>query len=43
LQRTAHPALTLFKIVIMTLVLLTAGVAVYRSNRSAQQSDIAAQ
>jgi hypothetical protein len=39
----AYPAPTLFKILPMTLVLLTAGVAIYRSNRSAQQSDIAAQ
>jgi hypothetical protein len=28
----AHPALTLFKILTMTLVLLTAGVAIYRSS-----------
>jgi glutamate:GABA antiporter len=39
----AHPALTLFKVVIMTLVLLTAGVAIYRSSRSAAQFDSAAQ
>ena len=39
----AHPALTLFKIVIMTLVLLAAGVAIYRSSRRAQQSDISGQ
>ena len=38
---TAHPGLTLFKVVIMTLVLLTAGVAIYRSSRRAQQPDIA--
>ena len=38
----AHPALTLFKVVIMTLVLLTAGVAIYRSSRRARQADIAA-
>jgi amino acid transporter len=37
----AQPALTLFKVVIMTLVLLTAGVAIYRSSRRAQQHDIA--
>ena len=37
----AHPGLTLFKVVIMTLVLLTAGVAIYRSSRRAQQPDIA--
>lgn len=37
----AHPALTLFKVVIMTLVLLTAGVAIYRSSRRAHQPDIA--
>jgi len=36
-----HPALTLFKVVIMTLVLLTAGVAIYRSSRRAHQPDIA--
>ena len=39
----AHPTLTFFKIVIMTLVLLVAGVAIYRSSRSAQQPDIAGQ
>jgi glutamate:GABA antiporter len=39
----AHPTLTFFKIVIMTLVLLGAGVAIYRSSRSAQQPDIAGQ
>ena len=39
----AHPALTLFKVVIMTLVLLTVGVAIYRSRRRAQQSDISSQ
>jgi amino acid transporter len=39
----AHPALTLFKVVIMTLVLLTAGVAIYRSSRRTQRSDISAQ
>jgi glutamate:GABA antiporter len=38
----AHPALTLLKIVIMTLALLTAGVAIYRSSRRAHQPDIAA-
>jgi amino acid transporter len=38
----AHPALTLFKVVIMTLVLLIAGVAIYRTSRRAHQSDIAA-
>jgi glutamate:GABA antiporter len=38
----AHPARTLFKVVIMTLVLLTAGVAIYRSSRRAHQPDIAA-
>jgi hypothetical protein len=32
-----HPAFTLFKVVIVTLVLLTAGVAIYRSSRCAQQ------
>ncbi|HZD44597.1 MAG TPA: hypothetical protein VE109_00825, partial [Acidobacteriaceae bacterium] len=37
----AHPALTLFKILIMTLVLLAAGVAIYRSSRRVQQPDIA--
>jgi amino acid transporter len=37
----AHPVRTLFKIVIMTLVLLTAGVAIYRSSCRAQQIDIA--
>jgi amino acid transporter len=37
----SHPDLTLFKVVIMTLVLLTAGVAIYRSSRRAQQPDIA--
>jgi len=37
----AHPGLTLFKVVIMTLVLLTAGVAIYRSSRRVQQPDIA--
>jgi amino acid transporter len=37
----AHPALTLFKVVIMTLVLLAAGVAIYRSSRRVQQPDIA--
>lgn len=37
----AHPTLTFFKIAIMTLVLLGAGVAIYRSSRSAQQPDIA--
>jgi hypothetical protein len=37
----AHTALTLFKVVIMTLVLLTAGIAIYRSSRCAQQPDIA--
>jgi len=37
----SHPGLTLFKVVIMTLVLLTAGVAIYRSSRRAQQPDIA--
>jgi amino acid transporter len=39
----AHPALTLFKVVIMTLVLLTAGVAIYRSRRNPQRSDISGQ
>jgi amino acid transporter len=39
----AHPALTLFKVVIMTLVLLAAGVTIYRSSRRAQQSDISGQ
>lgn len=39
----AHPALTLFKIVIMTLVLLIAGVAIYRSSRRRQQSGFSAQ
>jgi glutamate:GABA antiporter len=39
----AHPALTLFKIVIMTLVLLIAGIAIYRTSRRAHQPDIAAQ
>jgi glutamate:GABA antiporter len=39
----AHPALTFFKVVIMTLVLLTAGVAIYRSSRRVQQPDIASQ
>jgi amino acid transporter len=39
----AHPSLTLFKVVIMTLVLLTAGVAIYRSSRSAQRSNISGQ
>jgi amino acid transporter len=38
----AHPTLTLFKVVIMTLVLLTAGVAIYRSSRRAHQPHIAA-
>ena len=38
----AHPALTLLKIVIMTLVLLIAGVAIYRTSRRAHQPDIAA-
>jgi amino acid transporter len=38
----AHPALTLFKILIMTLALLAAGVAIYRSSPRAHQSDIAA-
>ena len=37
----AYPVRTLLKIVIMTLVLLTAGVAIYRSSRRAQQFDIA--
>ena len=37
----SHPGLTLLKVVIMTLVLLTAGVAIYRSSRRAQQPDIA--
>ncbi|HEY1804474.1 MAG TPA: APC family permease [Terracidiphilus sp.] len=37
----AHPALTLSKVVIMTLVLLIAGVAIYRSSRRAHQPDIA--
>jgi amino acid transporter len=37
----AHPALTLFKILIMTLVLLVAGVAIYRSSRRVQQPNIA--
>jgi amino acid transporter len=39
----AHTALTLFKSVIMTLVLLIAGVAIYRTSRRAHQPDIAAQ
>jgi glutamate:GABA antiporter len=38
----AHPALNLFKVVIMTLVLLTAGVAIYRSSRRTRQPNIAA-
>lgn len=38
----AHPALNLFKVVIMTLVLLSAGVAIYRSSRRARQPNIAA-
>jgi amino acid transporter len=38
-----RPALTLFKIVIMNIVLLAAGVAVYRSSLRAQQPEIAAQ
>jgi glutamate:GABA antiporter len=37
----AHPARTLFKILTMTLVLLTAGVAIYRSSRRVKQPDIA--
>jgi len=37
----SHPGLTLFKVVIMTLVLLTAGVAIYRSSRRAQQPYLA--
>ena len=39
----AHPALTLFKVVIMTLVLLIAGVAIYRSSLRRQQFDISTQ
>lgn len=39
----AHPTLTLLKIVVMTLVLLGAGVAIYRSSLSAKQPDIAVQ
>ncbi len=39
----AHPSLTFFKIVIMTLVLLVAGVAIYRSSRRPQQPDISSQ
>jgi glutamate:GABA antiporter len=39
----AHPALTLFKVVVMTLVLLIAGVAIYRSSRRAHQPGIAGQ
>jgi glutamate:GABA antiporter len=39
----AHPVLTLSKVVIMTLVLLAAGVAIYRSSRRRQQSDISVQ
>jgi glutamate:GABA antiporter len=38
----AHLALTVFKVVIMTLVLLIAGVAIYRTSRRAHQSEIAA-
>ena len=37
-----HPALTLSKVVIMTLVLLIAGVAIYRSSLRRHQPDIAA-
>ena len=39
----AHPTLTFFKVVIMTLVLLSAGIAIYRSSRRAQRPDIAGQ
>jgi hypothetical protein len=38
----AHPALTLFKILTMILVLLPADVAIYRSSHRAHQPDIAA-
>ena len=40
-EEDPHPTLTLFKIVIMTLVLLGSGVAIYRSSRRLQQFDIA--
>jgi len=36
-----HPTLTLVKIVVMTLALLAAGVAIYRSRRNAQKCDAA--
>jgi hypothetical protein len=40
-EKAAHPALTLFKIAIMTVVLLAAGVAIYRSSPRVQRPDIA--
>jgi cbb3-type cytochrome oxidase subunit 3 len=35
----AHPAATFLKVVVMTIVLLGAGVAVYRSGRRRQEND----
>jgi amino acid transporter len=40
-QDDAHPALTLIKVVVMTIVLLAAGIAVYLSSRRARQAEIA--